>query len=81
MHVNYAPSESYTIKVVLDALKEQGLDFTADDISFYKNNSLFVVNVTGDWDAQSSVVLSLTNVLENLDGVVAVDETRIACAR
>ncbi|MCV0409654.1 hypothetical protein [Nitrosopumilus sp.] len=80
MNVTKSPNEFYTKTVMLDALNVQGLEFTADDISFYKNDSLFVANVKGDWGERSSVVISLTDTLEKLDEVIAVNETRIACA-
>jgi hypothetical protein len=80
MHVTNTPNKFYTKKVILDALKVQGLEFSEDDISFYENESLFVVSIKGDWGERSSVVISLTDTLEKLDEVVTVNETRIACA-
>ena len=80
MNVSEMPNEDHVTQEILDALRIQGLGFTEENISFWNDGSVFVVNVKGDWEENSSVVISLIDVLEGIDGVVSVDETRIACA-
>ena len=74
------PNQLYVKFAVLEPLKINGLDFSLDDITFYDEGSEFVVSIPGDWEERSSVVLGVTDALENINEIIRVKETAIACA-
>lgn len=75
------PNQSHIKDMILEQLKERiQWVISPDEITFYDQDSEFVVNIPGDWKGRSPIVIVVKETLENIDEITSVKSIKIICA-